>query len=578
MAIPQAGMSSRALHSPSPPHQSKRDVRRSRMAERLAAMSANFAANTQQHYRAQLNAVQVDMNLILRADPYAGLPLDDEVRGLVEDMGGLGAGIGGDAEKDYWALAGKKYSAFARGVNDTLEERDAELTALHNSYESSIAEVERLTAQRLHQAEEEHRALANTIRQRLITTISKRRTNLLRDKEQLDIADSSALLLHPSQFSLNNPGSPGYHNGQNRKTRHLRHHRAVSPAVGNDDGPNNGKRRRKNGEEDGNESPAPNIRPPPDNLGGGRSPFKDAREKNTYIQFEAPAYSLERLFTEKELAMATDTAKLATHRYFHHPPPTQPESAQPTTLPSEVGSLAAGLDAAEDHPGTPTAAVEMERTTSSVLTRGTLRANPLAALSDLATAAAAAQGPSSRDNPFAPVIPNYHAVTRSEKTGAPPPLAINSMDAESDFEMMRRGPSDPADEFADQGSDTEMHDQPPRRPGSAAEMRRTLLLQALSSTPTAGPPLRIPNLETGPARIGKGVDRLATTGFAPLASVLEQRGRMTQIGAGLAVNGMSRLGGEGMSRTTSAQGSEMGGAANGGFGGEVRRGAFAGRR
>ncbi|KAK6428041.1 hypothetical protein LTR95_015821, partial [Oleoguttula sp. CCFEE 5521] len=449
-----------------------------------------------------------------------------------------------------------------------------------NAYESSIAEVERLTAQRLHQAEEEHKALANTIRQRLITTISKRRTNLLRDKEQLDIADSSALLLHPSQFSLNNPGSPGYHNGQNRKTRHLRHHRAVSPAVGTEDGPNNGKRRRKNGEEDGNESPAPNIRPPPDNLGGGRSPFKDAREKNTYMQFEAPAYSLERLFTEKELAMATDTAKLATHRYFHHPPPPQNDSSTQlaTNLPSEFGSLAAGPAPGEDTPGTPAAAVEMERTTSSVLTRGTLRANPLAALSDLATAAAAAQGPTSRDNPFAPVIPNYHAVTRSEKTGAPPPLAINSMDAENDFEMMRRGPSDSADEFADPGSDTEMHDQPPRRPGSAAEMRRTLLLQALSSTPTAGPPLRIPNLETGPARIGKGVDRLATTGFAPLASVLEQRGRMTQVGGGLAIDGMTRLGGEGMSRTTSAQGSEMGGTANGGFGGEVRRGAFAGRR
>ena len=73
-------------------------------------------------------------------------------------------------------------------------------------------------------------------------------------------------------------------------------------------------------EDDGNESPAPNSRPlPAQDVFRSRSPFREAREKNVYTQYEAPAYSLERIFTEKELALATDTAKLATWRYFNQP-------------------------------------------------------------------------------------------------------------------------------------------------------------------------------------------------------------------------------------------------------------------
>jgi hypothetical protein len=281
----------------------------------------------------------------------------------------------------------------------------------------------------MHQAEEEHKALASQIRQRLITTISKRRQQLLRDKEQLDIADNNALLLNPNQFSINNPGSPG--GGQNRKTRHLRH-RAISPTGGDE----NGKRKRKAPamEDEGNESPAPGFRslPPPDSLGGGRSPFKDARDKSIYTQYEAPAYSLERLFTDKELALATNTAQNATYKYFYQPPQQQ-ESGSNTIATADpsidneardnamavdgddaaTASLSAVADAVNTPPG---AAPEMERTSShQVLTRGGARANPLAALSDLATAAAAASGTAavlpSRDNPFAPVVPNYHAVT-----------------------------------------------------------------------------------------------------------------------------------------------------------------------
>jgi hypothetical protein len=113
----------------------KRDVRRNRMVEKLQQMMDSFNSNQHQHYRAQLQAVQVDMNLILRADPYEGIPLEDggdEIRSLVE---GMGANMPADdaAQRDYWAMAGNRYRTFVREANDAIEQRDADLTALHVS-------------------------------------------------------------------------------------------------------------------------------------------------------------------------------------------------------------------------------------------------------------------------------------------------------------------------------------------------------------------------------------------------------------------------------------------------------------
>lgn len=141
MALTQPYDHDRDSPSPAPqPTMTKRDVRRNRLAERLQSMIDGFNANQQQHYRAQLQAVQVDMNLILRADPYDGVPLEDggeEIRALVEGMGaGLGRGGDGEeeaAQRDYWAMAGNRYRTFVREANDAVERRDADLTALHVS-------------------------------------------------------------------------------------------------------------------------------------------------------------------------------------------------------------------------------------------------------------------------------------------------------------------------------------------------------------------------------------------------------------------------------------------------------------
>jgi hypothetical protein len=382
------------------------------------------------------------------------------------------------------------------------------------------------------------------------------------------------MLLHPNHFSIgNNPGSPG-HSGTavNKRTRHLRHHRGASPGPVSEAAENGKKKRRLNPadeEQTGNESPMPA-------LAGGRSPFKNARSQREYAQFEAPAYSLDTLFTEKELAMATDTAKVATYKYFHQPQQVQDQSSHTngTAVPSVDGEVVESAEQVQDQDmadGTtagsppPSHAPEMERTAShQVLTRGGARANPLAALSDLANAAAAASSTTTviRENPFTPVAPPFHAVTRSEKSGAPAPPAVNNLDMENDFEMMRRAgadyPGQPEDE-ADMDS---------AAADEAREMRKQLLDQALGVSSVQAP-YRLPQLETGPGALidRRGVEREPRTGFAPLLPAVAQiESRLKATGTlGLPGSSMTAalngrlLGAEPMSRTTSAGGvSELG--------------------
>ncbi|CAK1357443.1 hypothetical protein CB0940_07821 [Cercospora beticola] len=574
-----------ASASPQPQPLTKRDVRRNRIMEKLQAMVDGFATNQNQHYRAQLQGVQVDMTLVLRAEPYAEGALPDsheEIRELVEAvMQSDASGNGGvtlpddeNVKTDFWATAGKRYGEFAREVNDAIEKRDADLTLLHNNHEAALQELDRLHQQRLRQAEEEHRELSNTIRQRLIGTLNKKRQQLLRDKDQLDISDSNAMLLHPNHFSINNNRASPSHNGLgvNKRTRHLRHHRGASPAPAGADSESS-KRKRKLGAEDdnGNESPIPNF--------GGRSPFKEAKSTREYAQFEAPAYSLERLFTEKELALATDLAKKATYKYFYQKEQEPSSNGNGTAVPSLDGEVVESGEGQADEtmadangtntppPSEPPAAVGMERQTShQVLTRGGAKANPLAALSDLANAAAAASStePVVRKNPFTPEQPSFHATSRAEKSGAPQPPPVSSLDMENDFNMMRDAGADHY--LPDQDGDVEMDT---LAADEAKELRRRLLDQALGVSGVQAP-YRLPQLEPGPgAMIGRGVDREPRTGFAPVQPVVVRiesrlKNNATEAAAHAAGGAMAaalnnRLGAEPMSRTTSAGGfSEMG--------------------
>jgi hypothetical protein len=118
-------------HSNSPPQQqlSKRDKKRTLLADRLAEITSQFSQNRDVHYREQLQALQIDMNLIMEADAQSKMPLllePQEVEQLVHDN------IRKTMMKSVGPLAppraGKMYSDFAREVNDAQEERDAALT------------------------------------------------------------------------------------------------------------------------------------------------------------------------------------------------------------------------------------------------------------------------------------------------------------------------------------------------------------------------------------------------------------------------------------------------------------------
>ena len=129
------------------------------------------------------------------------------------------------------------------------------------------------------------------MRQRLIQGVNQKKAFLLKEKEKLDIADSNALLFRPDQFTINNTASPGGPQS-NRKTRHTRHRLDAE-----DMDTTSGNKRKRKGLPDGdNGSPTP----------AGRdveaiNVLKEANVKLEAHRHHAPLYSIDRLFSEKEL-------------------------------------------------------------------------------------------------------------------------------------------------------------------------------------------------------------------------------------------------------------------------------------
>lgn len=139
----------------------------------------------------------------------------------------------------------------------------------------------------------EHRILVENVRQRLVHGVNQKRNALLREKEKLDIADTNALLFHPNQFSINNTASPGGPQS-NRKTRHARH-RLEAEEIDPVGGVCN-KRKRKAPIDIENGSPGPAGRDTePTN------PLKEANARLEAHQITAPLYSIDRLFSAREL-------------------------------------------------------------------------------------------------------------------------------------------------------------------------------------------------------------------------------------------------------------------------------------
>ncbi|CAC9885038.1 unnamed protein product [Aureobasidium pullulans] len=531
--------------SPSPPPQplSKRDKRRNNITDKLSDMIQTFTQDQHQHYRAQLQAIQVDMTMILRANPYENRPLDDsaeDVEQEIENVTGGSLPNTDAAVKDYLALAGKRYHEYVQQINHALEQRDADLTALQNRYDAAVAELEKSSSYKVQVAQREHLELATTVRSRLINSVTKKRDKLLREKEQLDIADNSALFFHPSQFTVNIPQSPGGIQS-NRKTRHTRHR------VGEAEEERQRKRKAP-ADEEATDSPAPSFRPLQNDTNGASSPFHDARTKTLYTQYEAPAFSIDRLFTEKELNHATVVAQLATHHFFHQPQTNHQNPENPPSLASVDGAADAVTgppaitaeidDIVSTQPNgspPPTQAPEMERNISHHATRGATRANPLAALSEAAALT------STTTNPFVPVL---IPITKTDK-GAPTPPGVSAGENLSNLQ----------------------------------QIRERLLEQACQTTNGVAP-FRLPILETGPAAISGGVNRIPPYGFADPESLRFALRNGAGVGTAAApppapiVNGniaaltaapASVIGAAiPMSRTTSYAGSEAGAASEAG--------------
>ncbi len=111
----------------SPPPLSKRDKRRTALFDKLNHMIKNFNQNLRPHYEAQLNALQVDINLIMRANPYQNQPLPDsaaEIEQTVHKLFGGQLPVDPSAEQDFVATVGKLYAEFAIHVNDLQQEKD----------------------------------------------------------------------------------------------------------------------------------------------------------------------------------------------------------------------------------------------------------------------------------------------------------------------------------------------------------------------------------------------------------------------------------------------------------------------
>ena len=149
-------------------------------------------------------------------------------------------------------------------------------------------------------AEHEHSLFEKSIRERVIRQVTIRKSQMLREKEQLNEADTNALLLHPSQFSITHPGSPGGASS-NRKTRNMRYRLEVEDQERISD---TSKRKRKMPADFDNGSPAP--------IGRNLDQDSTIWEKSVGIlecqPQSAPLMSIDRLFPVKDLSL---TAQLA---------------------------------------------------------------------------------------------------------------------------------------------------------------------------------------------------------------------------------------------------------------------------
>ncbi|CAK7238900.1 MAG: hypothetical protein STHCBS139747_000321 [Sporothrix thermara] len=312
-AHPQAGLGNdadqrvdRRAASPGPTQsQSKRDKKRQLLTDRLAALSEKFNRDRDLTYREQLQKIQIDTNLVMRLDPYVDRPLDflghdrnTRERDYNRDPDPEGRGGG----RGLLEMAGPTFQQWIQEIEDLVEERDAELTKQKFDYEKKAQEHKNTHAFKTDTANREHRQLSATLRERLSNAITAKKVRLTKEKEALEISDASALLLHPNQFSITNPSSPG--GTHSKRATRLRQTADDMSGIGD-----TRKRKRNGADDDG--SPAPQRRA--DN--NSTTPFWHG-DRLANRKVTGPVYSIDKLFTDKELAMTYNAAAIASHKYL----------------------------------------------------------------------------------------------------------------------------------------------------------------------------------------------------------------------------------------------------------------------
>lgn len=261
----------------------------------------------------------------------------------------------------------------------------------------------------------------------MVQTITGKKSRLMREKEQLDIADTNSLLLHPNQFSITNPASPGGVHA-NRKTRHTRH-RVDLDDLGNGIGSevlNKRKRKATTVADDDVGSPV-------------REGGAPERSRSNAVNHQPnPTYSLNSLFTDKELSAHANHAHIATVHFFS----TSKRADQPGGGPNSNNNTDAddasgiGDHTGQEDNGTP--ATDMVRTASqnfhatrSTRTHGNNALSALAELSD--------------KQPMRPNLP-YHVLANHQprlNANAPPPPPLMNEEMEDDWARIEQLNSKP---------------------------------------------------------------------------------------------------------------------------------------
>ena len=135
--------------------------------------------------------------------------------------------------------------------------------------------------------------MKQSIRERAINLVHQKKRALEKEKALLDVADSNTLLLHPTQFTITQPASPGGAQS-NRRTRTTRHRVDIEAPETNGE---TNKRKRKAPADFDNASPGP----------AGRGSI-DLGDIYYWDKEAAPALTINNLFGAKEIQAHTRNA------------------------------------------------------------------------------------------------------------------------------------------------------------------------------------------------------------------------------------------------------------------------------